>query len=122
MAREYVEASPQERARLVVEAWDNSNAKNLDGQYVSTFGENDVRIGGVEYGDDAETAWVDVWVGRKVGAPTFRICNPRVLVKDASGDVEISDTNDRGRPVITRFRQDPLEAVAEMIAGVRGIL
>lgn len=120
MANEYDEASPKEKARLVAEAWENNNARNMDGEYVCAIGSYEVRLSEIVYGDDGDNAWVDVWVGAYVGAPTFRICNPPILVKDPRGDVEVSDIDPRGREVKVKFRNDPVRAIAEMVADVRG--
>lgn len=51
---------------------------------------------------------VEVWLGEHTGPPDYRIFNPPTLVRDPLGDVAI------GR---VRFREDPLAALAEVIAG-----
>lgn len=102
-------------ARLVADAWENSNAKNHDGFYLTVVRGTEIRLGHIEYGSDDTAEWVDVWLGRKVGGPAFRIVQPPLLVSDPRGEVTIEDS--AGRP--QRFRHDPVQAVAESIVEVR---
>lgn len=102
-------------ARLVADAWKNSNALNTKGQYSTTVRGVQVRIGHIEYGSNETSDWVDVWLGKKRGSPAFRITNPQILVADPRGDVTIEDGS--GRSI--RFREDPVHAVAEAIVEVR---
>lgn len=51
---------------------------------------------------------VEVWLGEKNGEPAYRIFNPPTLARDPLGDIEV-----RGQ----MYREDPLAAVAEAIAG-----
>lgn len=102
-------------ARLVADAWENSNARNHDGFYTTVVRGDEVRLGHIEYGYDDNAEWVDVWMGRKLGSPAFRILHPQLLVSDPRGDVKIED--ERGRT--QRFRFDPIQAVAESVSEVR---
>lgn len=56
--------------------------------------------------------WIEANVaGPAGGDPAFRVVNPPALVPDPAGEVEISGV---------RYRNDPLAALAEVIAGNGG--
>lgn len=73
----------------------------------------EVHLARITYHEDGDAAWVEAWAaGAAVGTdPHFRIYNPPTLVPDPAGPV----TRD-GR----RFRNDPLAAVAEVVASLGG--
>lgn len=54
---------------------------------------------------------LEVWVDTNQGEPHYRFINPPLLVRDPAGPVERN-----GR----RYREDPLAALAEVIARHRG--
>lgn len=106
-------------ARRVADAWETSNAKNIDGFFITDVHGHSVQIGHIEYGSDDAFEWVDVWFGHKLGTPAFRLLNPDTLVPDLRGDVIIQEDDGRGGTRTHRFREDPLQAVAETISDVR---
>lgn len=110
------DASP---ARRVAAAWENTNAKNLDGFYSTEVHGQRVQIGHIEYGSEGDLEWVDVWFGKPVGSPAFRILNPDTLVEDWKGDVLVEEDDGKGGTRKHRYREDPLQAVAETISDVR---
>jgi len=70
----------------------------------------EVQIGTVTVVTDAEGLdRIEVWLrgATQSGDPHFRIYNPPLLAEDATGPVEVN-----GR----RYREDPVTAVAEVIA------
>lgn len=79
---------------------------------VSTLA-GDVVISDIQTGQDQNTAWVDITViGDIEGAdPHFRIVNPPTLVRDPHGTVVLQTGT---------YREDPLAAVAEVIASYGG--
>lgn len=106
-------------ARRVADAWENSNAKNLDGAFVTDVRGTIVRLGHIEYGSDGDMDWVDIWFGSPEGSPAFRLLNPETRVLDRHGDIEVKEKDGRGGFRTYRFREDPLQAVAETITDVR---
>lgn len=113
------EGNTASAARRVADAWENSNARNLDGFYVTEVKGNTVQLGHLEYGSDDTLDWVDVWFGHKVGSPAFRLLNPDLWVQDRHGDIIVKEDDGRGGHRTIRFREDPLQAVAETISDVR---
>lgn len=108
-------------ARLVATAWENSNARNMDGMIIVSVRGKEIRIGHIEYGSDDQAEWVDIWLGPRFGNPAIRAVNPEVLVQDVNGDIEIDVPTGPGLTRTVRYRQDPITAVAELIASVRGV-
>lgn len=80
-------------------------------------GSDNVVISEIQEGGDGTAAWVDIWTGGP--RPAFRICNPPMLVPDPNGDVEIEEPVAEGRTRKNRYREDPLGAVAMIIAHTR---
>lgn len=98
-----------ERADQVVSAWDLQSPTDGGPRVVRTpYGE--VALAGVEKRTDPDSG-VDFLEVRLAGQPEggdphFRVVNPPLLVPDPGGPVEL-----RG----TRWREDPLAALAEAI-------
>jgi hypothetical protein len=108
-------------ARLVATAWENSKARNSNGELLTTVRGVDIRIGHIEYGSDDNAEWIDIWLGPKFGNPAIRAVNPEVLVPDMNGDVEQEVLVGPGVTRTVRYRTDPVVAIAELIASVRGV-
>lgn len=106
-------------SRLVARAWEESNARNTDGAYVTDVAGIEIRIGHIEHGSDETVEWVDVWMGPRNGSPDMRIINPEIFVADRNGDTEREQSSASGVVKKVRFRLDPVRAVAETIASVR---
>lgn len=72
-----------------------------------------VHIERVEFGKDGEVEWVDVHLAGVVsgGDPHFRLINPPALVPDPAGPIEVNGT---------RFRRDPMAALAEIVGQYGG--
>ncbi len=70
----------------------------------------EVNIARVELIDTPEAVGVEVWLAgaTESGDPHFRIFSPPTLVADPEGDVVLEG---RGR-----YREDPLAAIAEVVA------
>lgn len=91
----------------------------MDGYYVTDVRGTVVQLGHIEYGTDGNAEWVDVWFGRPDGSPAFRLVNPETRVLDRRGDIVVKTPDARGGTQTYRFRDDPLQAVAETIVDVR---
>lgn len=109
----------KERAAAVARAWREFPGKGTDGRMNFAVGNDNVVISDVQEGEDETAAWVDIWTGGP--RPAFRICNPPMLVPDPEGDVEIEEPVSEGRTLKKRYREDPLHAVANVIAHTRRI-
>lgn len=72
-----------------------------------------VHIARIDTHEEAGRSWIDVHLDGDTegGDPHFRIVNPPTLVRDPYGEIEV-----RGE----RYRDDPLAAVAEVIASLGG--
>ena len=92
------------RAGAAVQAFQAQKAADPETRPVAGRGAKAVAFGHVELIEGG----VEVWLGTKSGKPDYRIFNPPTLVYDAQGDIEV-----RGR----MHREDPLGALAEVIAG-----
>lgn len=115
-------AQANERAAIVSEGWDNFHGKNSRGGASFTVGGTVVNIAGIEFSPSTEDspACVHVWTGKKRGSPQYRLVNPPILVEDSNGEVELVEESRKGKFVTTRYREDPVKAVVEAIASVRG--
>lgn len=103
-----------EKAHLVVQAWDEHPGRGVDGHLTITVpGGREVTIGHVAAADHGDTLCVEVWTGPPAGAPQWRIINPPLLVPDGQGDITITDPDGR----TTRYRHDPIAAIALAISG-----
>lgn len=115
----------QIKARIVAQQFADSPGKNTDGvlSIQPSGSDQTVAIGQVTYGQaDDDVPYVDVYTaGPTVGGdPHFRIINPPTLVGDPNGDIEVTSTPRGGKTVTRRYREDPLGAIAEAIAGQGG--
>lgn len=106
------------KAREVVRRWENHPGKNMQGVVSFRTRRGEATIGGVEYHqDDNKLDAVSVWVGPRQGPPTFRFINPPMLVPDPQGSETLIERDQlRQKDVVRRFRVDPLQALAEVIA------
>lgn len=97
------------RATAVRDAVQNSSAHNADGVIaVTTPSGQTVNIERVELSpDNAEMAYVDVYLPGHNGEPQYRVINPPTLVEDRKGSITVGDT---------QYREDPLTALAEAIS------
>lgn len=99
----------RERAAVCKEAWDAHPGKNRRGVLRS----GSVTITAIEFGEDENGSWVDVWTGTKRGAPDYRVVNPPVLASDSRGGFE----SKAGERVVGRYREDPVAALISVIGG-----
>lgn len=105
----------QLRATAVRDAVRDSTARdNNDVVTATTAAGRTVRIQRVELSpESAETAWVDVYLEgqTETGEAHFRVINPPTLVEDRGGEIIVNGV---------RHREDPLLALAEVLAGHGG--
>lgn len=103
--------TPRQLARARVERVRQAGASLLQGGNVAAVRtrRGDVMISKIVPGEDAVSTWVDVTVAGETrgGDPNFRIVNPPTLVRDPQGDVILQSGT---------FREDPIAAIAEVIA------
>lgn len=113
-------SNSKENASRVVEEWEAHEGKAMDGSYRTTIGGIDVIVRDIKLGEDDEgRTWIDVWTGNSK-KPAFRIMNPPTLVRDARGNVQVKEVDENGTERTVKYRTDPVDAVAEVIAEVRG--
>lgn len=109
----------RDNASRVAEEWNAHQGKAMDGSYRTVVGGVDVLVRDIRYGEDENgVAWVDVWTGN-TSRPAFRIMNPPTLVQDSRGPIAIREETPEGTVRIVRHREDPVEAIAEVVAKVR---
>lgn len=109
----------RENASRVVQEWAAHQGKAMDGSYRTSIAGIDVVIRDIQFGEDEEgRTWVDVWTGNG-RRPAFRITNPPTLVRDSRGPIGIKEEAPDGSLRTVRHREDPVEAVAEVVAKVR---
>lgn len=109
----------RENASRVVQEWLEHQGKAMDGSYRTNIAGIDVVIRDIQFGEDEEgRTWVDVWTGNS-HRPAFRITNPPTLVRDSRGPIGIKEEAPDGSLRTVRHREDPVEAVAEVVAKVR---
>lgn len=105
----------QLRATAVRDAVRDSAARGSDGVVTATTtAGRTVRIQRVNLSpESAETAWVDVYLEGQTenGDAHFRVINPPTLVEDRNGSIIVNGV---------RHREDPLLALAEVVAGYGG--
>lgn len=103
------------RATAVRNAIRDSTARDAGGVVtVTTAAGHTVRIQRVELSpESADTAWVDVYLEGQTedGEAHFRVINPPTLVEDRGGEIIVNGV---------RHREDPLLALAEVLAGHGG--
>lgn len=107
----------RERALSVRKAW---NAAGGSPREIPTP-HGTVRLRRVEFVEEVpgRPAHVEVWVGDPAGGdPHFVIFNPPRLASDPRGDIVRGDAP--GARVPHRYRDDPLAAIAEVIAANGG--
>lgn len=97
----------QIKADAVKQQFDDHPGKNGDGVLSVRTAQGEATIHRVEATTVDGVACVDVWTSNGLD-PNYRLINPPMLVEDPAGSVFL-----RGR----RFREDPIGAVAEVIAG-----
>lgn len=105
-------------AKRVVDEWDSHEGRGMDGSYRTSYGNRQVVIRDIRSGGDGRTEWIEVWTGGSK-RPAFRIINPPPFVRDPKGSIVIRESGPDGKERNVRVREDPVEAVAEIIAGVR---
>ncbi|GAA4082733.1 hypothetical protein [Actinomadura miaoliensis] len=109
------EDTAAEKARLVIQAWENHPGRGVDGQLAVAVPDGEVTIGHLEVSDQDDAVCVEVWTGPALGPPQWRIVNPPLLMPDGQGDIEVTEPDGR----TTRYRHDPITAIATAIAGSR---
>lgn len=120
---EALQAIARAKAREVGETWKGYQGKNMNG--VATFRTRSGRtaqIGAIQVNEDPSGLdSVEVWVGPQQGPPTFRLINPPVLIPDPQGSEVLTEFDPlRKKTTVRRFRVDPLQAIAEVIASNNG--
>lgn len=96
------------RAKSVKDAFDNHQGKNERGELtVRSRKGGEVTLTNIKYVEYDGVSCVEIWGDEGAVAPSYRIFNPPTLVEDGLGDIEV-----RGK----KFREDPLGALAEVIA------
>lgn len=112
-------ARSRANAERVAQDWHDHQGKGMDGSYRTTVSGRDVVIRDIQFGEDDDgRTWVDVWTGN-THRPTLRIANPPTLVRDSRGPIGIKEEAPNGTIRTVRYREDPVEAVAEVLAKVR---
>lgn len=109
---------PQDSAEEIALSWETFPGKGPDGIFRYSVGETEVPITDIQDGRNEVSCWVDIWTGG--GTPSFRVKNPSVLIPDPSGSIIFQETDERGRTRTYRFRKDPILAIAQVLARVRG--
>jgi len=100
----------QLRAQACADAWATHPGRNMDGHLtVPVRAGGEVRLASVDVQEVDGVTSVEVHLdGRTAGGdPHFRIVNPPTLVEDPAGDIELAGLY---------YREDPLVALAEVIA------
>jgi hypothetical protein len=99
----------KERVRAVQRA---AEAIGEDG-YVRMTRRGPVHLQSLTFHKEGEVEWVEAHLGGQTegGDPHYRIFNPPTLVEDPDGDVQLTTGT---------YREDPLAAVAEVIAQYGG--
>lgn len=115
----------QIKARIVAQRFADHPGKNTDGvlSIQPSGSDQTVAIGQVTYSQQDDTVpYVDVYTaGPTVGGdPHFRIINPPTLVEDPNGDIVVTSKAPNGKTVTRKYREDPVAAIAEAIAGQGG--
>lgn len=119
---EALQAISRAKAEEVESRWDNFQGKNMEGLATFQTRSGQAQIGHVRrVPNPGNLDSVEVWVGPHQGPPAFRLINPPMLVPDPQGtEVLIEKNPATGRDTVRRFRVDPLQAIAEVIASQNG--
>jgi hypothetical protein len=109
----------KENASRVADEWEAHQGRAMDGSYRATVAGVDVLIRDIRFGEDEDgNTWVDVWTGN-TRRPAFRITNPPTLVRDSRGPIAVKEADENGKETVVKHREDPVDAVAQVIAEVR---
>lgn len=107
--------TPAERAIARVRAVRQARGRPLaDGEKLAVrTGRGEVHFAQIDAHEDGGRSWVDVRLDGPTagGDPHFKIVNPPTLVRDPLGDIEVNGE---------RYRDDPIAALAEVIASLGG--
>ncbi len=119
---EALQALAAAKAGEVETRWNDFPGKNMDGVASFQTRTGSAQIGSVRHVSNPEGLdSVEVWTGPQVGPPAFRLINPPMLVPDPQGSEVLIERNpSTGRDTVRRFRIDPLQAIAEVIASQNG--
>lgn len=119
---EALQAISRAKAEEVGLQWDNFQGKNMEGLATFQTRSGQAQIGHVRHvSNPGNLDSVEVWVGPHQGPPAFRLINPPMLVPDPQGTEVLIERNPvTGRDTVRRFRVDPLQAIAEVIASQNG--
>lgn len=98
-----------ERVRAVQRAHRAANLQPGDTLAVQAYGGREVHIEGLSIVEKGQQSYVDVRLSGSTegGDPNFRIVNPPTLVPDPLGDIVVNGAT---------FREDPISAIAHVIA------
>lgn len=120
---EALQAITRAKAKEVTATWARFDGKNMDGVASFQTRNGQAQIGGIRHHHEPDGLdSVDVWLGpESEGPPAFRLINPPILVPDATGSEILTEYDPmRKVNVVRRFRVDPLQAIAEVIASKGG--
>lgn len=120
---EALQAITRAKAKEVASRWGAFEGKNLNGVASFQTRSGQAQIGAIRHRQEPDGLdSVEVWTGPETdGPPAFRLINPPVLVPDAAGSEILTDYDPmRKVNVVRRFRVDPLQAIAEVIASKGG--
>lgn len=119
---EALQALAAAKAQEVGVQWAQFPGKNMDGLASFQTKSGSAQIGGIRHVSNPEGLdSVEVWVGPQQGPPAFRLINPPMLVDDPTGSEVLTEFDQRSQRTVTRrFRVDPLQAIAEVIASQNG--
>lgn len=119
---EALQAISRAKAKEVAQRWTEFPGKNMSGVAHFQTRNGSAQIGAIVHRQDENGLdSVDVWLGPQQGPPAFRLINPPTLVPDPAGSEIITEHDPlRKRDIVRRFRVDPLQAIAEVIASQNG--
>lgn len=119
---EALQAIARAKAKEVGSRWDSFLGKNMDGVASFQTRSGAAQIGGIRHVENVDNLdSVEVWIGPQVGPPAYRLINPPMMVPDATGSEIITEYDPvRQKNILRRFRVDPLQAIAEVIASQNG--
>ena len=120
---EALQAITRAKSKEVATRWDEFGGKNMNGVATFQTRSGQAQIGAIRHRQEPDGLdSVEVWLGpQSEGPPAFRLINPPVLVPDAAGSEILTEYDPlRKTNVVRRFRVDPLQAIAEVIASGRG--
>jgi hypothetical protein len=119
---EALQALASAKAQEVGVRWAEYPGKNMDGIASFQTRSGSAQIGAIRHVSNPDNLdAVEVWVGPQDGPPAFRLINPPMLVPDPQGSEVLTEFDPmRQRNIVRRFRVDPLQAIAEVIASQNG--